>query len=107
MIGWRLGYVAAPDAVAKAIDSIQSHTTANPSSFSQRGALAALKGDQQSVADMRDRKSTRLNSSHANISYAVLCLKKKETATRNSVVSSKPSQQLAESIPAGARTRDW
>src|SRR3712207_7503262 len=28
-------------------------------------------------ADDRDRKSTRLNSSHANISYAVFCLKKK------------------------------
>src|SRR3712207_8176980 len=27
---------------------------------------------------MRDRKSTRLNSSHANISYAVFCLKKKK-----------------------------
>src|SRR3712207_7391089 len=29
-----------------------------------------------------DRKSTRLNSSHANISYAVFCLKKKTTKTR-------------------------
>src|SRR3712207_8104899 len=29
-------------------------------------------------ADWRDRKSTRLNSSHANISYAVFCLKKKK-----------------------------
>src|SRR3712207_8437240 len=28
----------------------------------------------------RDRKSTRLNSSHANISYAVFCLKKKQTS---------------------------
>src|SRR3712207_7759997 len=28
----------------------------------------------------RDRKSTRLNSSHANISYAVFCLKKKKTS---------------------------
>src|SRR3712207_6856764 len=28
---------------------------------------------------VRDRKSTRLNSSHANISYAVFCLKKKKT----------------------------
>src|SRR3712207_7069599 len=28
--------------------------------------------------DVRDRKSTRLNSSHANISYAVFCLKKKK-----------------------------
>src|SRR3712207_8686036 len=29
--------------------------------------------------ELRDRKSTRLNSSHANISYAVFCLKKKKT----------------------------
>src|SRR3712207_8302004 len=28
--------------------------------------------------DLKDRKSTRLNSSHANISYAVFCLKKKQ-----------------------------
>src|SRR3712207_8853582 len=33
----------------------------------------------------RDRKSTRLNSSHANISYAVFCLKKKKV--RNSTIS--------------------
>src|SRR3712207_7021508 len=31
-----------------------------------------------------DRKSTRLNSSHANISYAVFCLKKKQDMTMNS-----------------------
>src|SRR3712207_7882958 len=31
-----------------------------------------------------DRKSTRLNSSHANISYAVFCLKKKKKTTENS-----------------------
>ena len=61
MTGWRLGYLAAPEAVAKAVDSIQSHTTANPSSFSHRGALAALKGDQQSVADMREEFDMRRN----------------------------------------------
>src|SRR3712207_8762865 len=33
------------------------------------------------VAETQDRKSTRLNSSHANISYAVFCLKKKQNAT--------------------------
>src|SRR3712207_7402889 len=32
----------------------------------------------QQVARHQDRKSTRLNSSHANISYAVFCLKKKQ-----------------------------
>src|SRR3712207_2105766 len=35
------------------------------------------------MAIMIDRKSTRLNSSHANISYAVFCLKKKKTQGRN------------------------
>jgi aspartate aminotransferase len=59
MTGWRLGYLAAPEPIAKAIDSIQSHVTSNPCSFAQKGALAALKGDQQSVADMRDEFDMR------------------------------------------------
>src|SRR3712207_7172845 len=37
-----------------------------------------------------DRKSTRLNSSHANISYAVFCLKKKMTVFPLSTLSSAP-----------------
>src|SRR3712207_7241331 len=37
-----------------------------------------LYGDEQEWQDRLDRKSTRLNSSHANISYAVFCLKKKK-----------------------------
>jgi aspartate aminotransferase len=61
MTGWRLGYLAAPDAVARAVDSIQSHTSSNPSSFSQYGALAALKGDQQPLADMREEFEMRRN----------------------------------------------
>src|SRR3712207_8670746 len=35
---------------------------------------------EQTEVMLRDRKSTRLNSSHANISYAVFCLKKKNKA---------------------------
>jgi aspartate aminotransferase len=61
MTGWRLGYLAAPDAVTRAVDSIQSHTSSNPSSFSQHGALAALKGDQQPLADMREEFDMRRN----------------------------------------------
>jgi len=61
MTGWRLGYLAAPDAVVRAVDSIQSHTSSNPSSFSQHGALAALKGDQQPLADMREEFDMRRN----------------------------------------------
>jgi aspartate aminotransferase len=59
MTGWRLGYLAAPEAVAKAVDNIQSHSTSHPCSFAQKGALAALKGDQQALADMRDEFSMR------------------------------------------------
>src|SRR5258707_10924428 len=41
------------------------------------GSEAYVPGTPKFSADLRDRKSTRLNSSHANISYAVFCLKKK------------------------------
>src|SRR3712207_8495205 len=46
----------------------------------QPQALPALPGRalQQRQDAVQDRKSTRLNSSHANISYAVFCLKKKK-----------------------------
>jgi len=53
MTGWRLGYLGAPEHIAKAIDAIQSHSTSNPCSFAQKGGLAALKGDQAPVEDMR------------------------------------------------------
>src|SRR3712207_7465280 len=42
-----------------------------------RSFIAEVRG--QALNDVLDRKSTRLNSSHANISYAVFCLKKKTT----------------------------
>src|SRR3712207_7221929 len=43
----------------------------------QRGADEVVRLHRPQVAPVEDRKSTRLNSSHANISYAVFCLKKK------------------------------
>src|SRR3712207_8455501 len=57
---------------------------AEPSLSGQRGLLLAR---QPRILPLRlwhvgkDRKSTRLNSSHANISYAVFCLKKKKIHT--------------------------
>src|SRR3712207_7999743 len=42
----------------------------------------AEQGRRQGRGRRRDRKSTRLNSSHANISYAVFCLKKKNSTCR-------------------------
>src|SRR5476651_2812640 len=41
----------------------------------------------------RDRKSTRLNSSYANISYAVFCLKKKKKKTNNHNVKKKKQKK--------------
>lgn len=59
MTGWRIGYTAAPKPIAEAIDTIQSHTTSNVTSFAQYGALAALKGDQAFVQDMVDEYDMR------------------------------------------------
>lgn len=67
MTGWRLGYLAAPEPIAKAIDSMQSHSTSNPCSFSQKGALAAIQGDQQCVIDMREEFNIRREYMHGRL----------------------------------------
>jgi aspartate aminotransferase len=54
MTGWRLGYTAAPKALAEAIDKIQNHTVSNATTFCQYGAIAALQGDQTFISDLRD-----------------------------------------------------
>ena len=59
MTGWRLGYLGAPEHIAKAIDAIQSHSTSGCTSFAQKGALAALTGDQTPVEDMRSEFDIR------------------------------------------------
>lgn len=50
MTGWRLGFLAAPEPIARAIDAIQSHSTSNPTSFAQKGAVAALTGPQDHLS---------------------------------------------------------
>src|SRR5947208_10414921 len=69
MTGWRLGFLAAPEPIAKAIDAIQSHSTSNPTSFAQKGAVAALTGSQDHlrgwVAEFNKRRTyayQKLNS---------------------------------------------
>ena len=52
MTGWRIGYLAAPKDVAKAIDSFQSHATSNASSISQYATLEALNAPEEEVAAM-------------------------------------------------------
>src|SRR2546426_4744626 len=54
---------------------------AGPHRVADERVLRVARGDQRPGAPGRDRKSTRLNSSHLVISYAVFCLKKKKKNT--------------------------
>ncbi len=54
MTGWRLGYALAPAPVVGAMQKLQSQATSNPTSIVQKAAVAALKGPQQCVTDMRE-----------------------------------------------------
>ena len=52
MTGWRIGFVLGPAAVVSGIAKLQSHSTSNPTSISQKAALEALRGPQESVGLM-------------------------------------------------------
>jgi aspartate aminotransferase len=53
MTGWRIGFLAGPEPLAKAVGKIQSQMTSNPNSVAQKAALAALTGPQDAVEEMR------------------------------------------------------
>ncbi len=53
MTGWRLGYAAAPEPIAKAMSRMQSALSAGANSFVQRAAIAALEGPRDAVEHMR------------------------------------------------------
>ena len=53
MTGWRLGYAMASSAVINAMAKLQSQSTSNPTSIVQKAAVAALKGPQECVEQMR------------------------------------------------------
>jgi aspartate aminotransferase len=52
MTGWRIGYLAGPISIVKAIDTVQSHSTSNPTSIAQKASVAALTGPQDFVKQM-------------------------------------------------------
>lgn len=69
MTGWRVGYAAGPREIIGAMSNLQDHSTSNPTSISQKAALEALHGPQESVAKMaqafkerRDYIVERLNA---------------------------------------------
>lgn len=52
MTGWRIGYTAGPKEIISAMSNIQSQSTSNPASVSQKAAIEALRGPQDSVKKM-------------------------------------------------------
>lgn len=52
MTGWRIGFGLVPQAIAGAMMKLQSHSTSNPTSIAQKGAVEALRGPQESVGLM-------------------------------------------------------
>jgi aspartate aminotransferase len=52
MTGWRIGYCGGPVEIVTAMSTIQSQSTSNPVSMSQKAAVAAISGDQACVAEM-------------------------------------------------------
>ena len=67
MTGWRIGFTAAPLPIAKAISAIQSHSTSNPTSFAQSGAVQALDGPQEHIAEWVTEFSKRRTFAHEQL----------------------------------------
>ena len=77
MTGWRIGYAAANDEIAKAMASIQSHGASNPNSIAQAAAAAALSGGLSEVEKMRAEFEKRRDFfvDAINATDGVSCLK--------------------------------
>ncbi|MCZ8244406.1 MAG: pyridoxal phosphate-dependent aminotransferase [Microcystis sp. LE19-131.1A] len=52
MTGWRVGYIAGPAEIVKAMTKIQGHSTSNVCTFAQYGAIAALESPQDCIEEM-------------------------------------------------------
>lgn len=61
MTGWRIGFVAGPEWIVKAVNKLQGQYTSGPCSVSQKAAEAAYTGTQQPVEDMRKAFERRRN----------------------------------------------
>jgi aspartate aminotransferase len=65
MTGWRCGWAMGPDEVIAACNALQSHSTSNVTSISQKAALAALTGPQAAVGEMLGEYRRRRDHLHA------------------------------------------
>lgn len=61
MTGWRIGYAAGNSVIIKAMTNLASHSTSNPTTTAQYGAIAAYEGPQDAVQEMKEAFEQRLN----------------------------------------------
>jgi len=61
MTGWRIGYTAGPEEIISAMNNIQSQSTSNPTSISQKASVEALIGSQDEVKKMVSAFAQRRN----------------------------------------------
>jgi aspartate aminotransferase len=75
MTGWRLGFTVGPPEIISACDTLQGHTTSNPSSISQMAGVEALEGDQSALSVMFEEYARRRNFIYEALSKmpGVLC----------------------------------
>ena len=59
MTGWRIGYGLGPERIIQAVIKLQSHSTSNPTSVSQKAAVAALSGPQDVIMRMLEEYRRR------------------------------------------------
>ena len=76
MTGWRIGFAAGPKDIVKAMTNIQSQSTSNPTSISQKAAVEALTGPQDFIKKMLDEfdKRRRLLIANLNAIPGIHCL---------------------------------
>ncbi|WP_085992053.1 pyridoxal phosphate-dependent aminotransferase [Oceanobacillus senegalensis] len=79
MTGWRIGYAAGPQLIIKAMTSLASHSTSNPTSIAQYAALAAYENDDQSLQEMNKAFAERLDAFYDLITDipGITCIKPK------------------------------
>jgi|Deesub1362A_J573_1020465.scaffolds.fasta_scaffold00004_137 aspartate aminotransferase len=76
MTGWRIGFAAGPKEIIKAMTSIQSQSTSNPTSIAQKAAVEALTGPQDFIGKMREEfdKRRKFLVSELNSIPSISCL---------------------------------
>ncbi len=77
MTGWRIGYAVGNEEIIKAMTNLSSHSTSNPTTMAQYGAIAAYEGPQDAVEEMRQAFEERLNIIYEKLTAipGISCLK--------------------------------